>query len=228
MSLSERTRRSRDPTRSIAGCFSVVMLLLGAPLQQGCASKDQVVSLAAPTNPYQASDYKSVLHDWTRSRRLNTLEAMDNVLTVTSTYYSAEFRAAYLAKYEDDYHLTRTEAEAMRSEYHQLGEHQHEFYVAMFGQYHRYGLLDDEMSAWQVHLIDDQGHAFKPSSIEFIRRPGAQEFAYFPYTNSFRNVFRVIFNKSGPGAAELPAGAKWFGLRFSGPQGTTIVRWDLS
>lgn len=224
MKLSQRARICREP-RLFLAIFA--FFLVGAPFLHGCASKQKVVSLAAPTISYKASDYKSVLRDWTRSRRLNTLDEMDNVLTVTSTYYSAEFRAAYLAKYQDDYHLTRAESEAMRSEYEQLGERQHEFYVALFAQNHKYGLLDNETSAWQVHLIDDQGRAFKPTRIEYIRRPGAQELSYFPYTNSFRSVFRVIFDKSGPEAVQLPARAKWFGLRFSGPQGTTIVRWDL-
>jgi len=213
--------------KKVAGFWQLAALLvtcLSALGATSCAGQSQLVSLKAPDKAYQPDDYKSVLRLWTRERRLNTLEEMDNVLTVTSTYYSAEFRAAYLAKYVSDYHLSAGQSKALVAEHAGLNADQHEFYVALFAQQHKYGLLDDPRSAFQVHLVDDQGRAFKPMRVEHIKRPGALETTYFPYSTSFRSVFRVVFDKK---SAALAPDAKWFGLRFSGPQGTTVLTWRL-
>ncbi len=202
------------------------LLLFAVLLSIACSTDGAIVHLNSPARSYEPGDYKSVLRTWTRSRRLNTLEEMDNVLTVTSTYHSADFRSAYLAKYASDFHLEPTEVEAMRAEHMQLTEKVHEFYVALFAQTMKYARLDEEDGAFQVHLVDDRGTAIKPARIERIERPGVVEYTYFPYTNSYRSVYRIVFDQSRAHPSDF-SGAKWFGLRFSGPQGTTVLKWVL-
>jgi len=200
--------------------------LMGLGLCVACAGQKQPVNLNAPTHSFAPSDYTGVLKTWTRSTRLNTLKEMDNVLTVSSTYYSAEFRAAYLAKYKSDFQLTSQEGQALQAEHQKLQLTQHEFYVALYGQRPEYGKLDDaERTAWQVHLIDSEGRVYKPARLERIVRPTVLERTYFPYTSDFRSVFRLVFDKTGESAAVFGSDVKWFGLRFSGPQGATILKW---
>lgn len=208
-----------------SGRLGVAMALL---LFASSCARHRVVSLDPPTRHYEPQEYSAVLKAWTRSSRLNTLEEMDNVLTVTSTYYSPEFRAAYLARYTRDFHLSGDEFGALQGEQQRLAQVEHEFYVAMFGQRPDYGRLDDaERTAWQVHLIDDRGHTYKAARIERVKRPSVLERTYFPYTTDFRGVFRVVFSKEGESGAVFDQNVRWFGLRFSGPQGTTILKWHL-
>jgi hypothetical protein len=204
------------------------MVCLCLVLSWACASDQRPLSLGAPTRSFSPGDYSGVLKTWTRTTLLNTLQEMDNVLTVTSTYYSAEFRAAYLAKYESDFQLTSQERRALQTEHQTFHQAQHEFYVALYGQRPDYGKLDDpERTAWQVHLIDSEGRVYKPARLERIRRPTVLERTYFPYTSDFRTVFRLVFDKTGDTAAVFGQEVQWFGLRFSGPQGATILKWHV-
>ncbi len=204
-------------------------LLLGGGLASplwSCGAASVPVSLKPPGAPVPPSRYKSVLRSWTRSRRLNTIEEMDNVLTVTSTYYSPEFRSAYLSKYKSDFHLTQQEAKELSLRHDLLQKESHEFYVALFAQRQKYAFLDEEESAFVVRLVDDRGRVAQPTRLERIRRPGVVEKTYFPYTNSFRTVYRVIFDQ-GPVFDAQFSGSSWFGLRFSGPQGSAVLSWHL-
>lgn len=218
--------RGRMKRAGLVGATPWALGCLGLLLSLACAGQKRPLSLSAPTASLAPSDYTGVLKTWTRSTRLNTLEEMDNVLTVTSTYYSAEFRAAYLAKYESDFQLTSKESRALEAEHQTLHQAQHEFYVALYGQRPDYGKLDDpERTAWQVHLVDSEGRVYKPARVERIVRPSVLERTYFPYTSDFRTVFRLVFDKTGESAAVLGKDVKWFGLRFSGPQGAAFLRW---
>ena len=83
------------------------MLRLAALLALACAAcADPKVSLSGGTREFVASDYPQILKRWTRSRSLITLSELDDLLTVTATFESWEFRWAYVIRYASDYRLT--------------------------------------------------------------------------------------------------------------------------
>ena len=130
----------------------VVIALVGA---SACATSK--VSLSEGPREYVAIDYDSVLRQWTRSAQLTSLYAMDNVLTVSATYESWDFRWAYVVRYAEDYRLTvdqrRTLLERSLAESHE----RHEFYVALYAQRYKWNNLNLEEPAWIIRLIDDTG-----------------------------------------------------------------------
>ena len=74
-----------------------VAILLGASLLAACA--DPKVPLAEGPREYAPTDYEIVLDRWTRSDNLVTATELDNVLSVTATYESWDFRWAYAVSY---------------------------------------------------------------------------------------------------------------------------------
>ena len=59
-------------------------------------------------------------------------------------------------------------------------------------------------------------------------KPGALERTYFPYTTTWRQVFRIRFPRVAPdGRSTLASGTKWVGLRFAGAQGNEELRWTI-
>ncbi|MEP7053570.1 MAG: hypothetical protein ABJB12_24620, partial [Pseudomonadota bacterium] len=82
----------------------VALAVLGASLLPAC--RTTTVGLDEGPREYVASDYESVLKAWTRTEQLTTVNAMDNVFTVTATYESWDFRWAYTVRYAEDYRLT--------------------------------------------------------------------------------------------------------------------------
>ncbi len=202
---------------------ALVVALAGAP---ACASS--TVSLSEGPREYVAIDYDSVLKKWTRSAQLTSLNAMDNVLTVSATYESWDFRWAYAVRYAEDYRLTVDQRHALLERSLAETKERHEFYLALYAQKHKWNNLTDEHPAWIVRLIDDTGTETAPSEIQVIRKPNAIELTYFPYTTPWRSAFRLTFPRvRADGRPTIPPEARWFGLRFAGPQGNQEVIWEI-
>lgn len=200
--------------------------LLFAWLVSGCAA--ETVRLGEGPREYVATDYDTVLRHWTRSAQFTSLEATDNVLTVTATYESWDFRWAYAVRYSEDYRLTIDQRHSLLERSLAETRDRHQFYVALQAQKYKWNDLTAEQPAWIVRLVDDAGTETPPAEIQPIRRPGAIELTYFPYTSPWRSAFRISFPRvRGDGRPTIPAAARWFGLRFAGPQGNDEVVWTI-
>jgi hypothetical protein len=192
----------------------------------GCA--DPKVSMRVGPREFVASDYPEVLTRWTRSRSLITLNDLDDLLTVTSTYESWEFRWAYVIRYAQDFRLTVEQRRVLLDKTLAESQERHNFYVALYGANRRWTDLSRPNSAWIVRLIDAQGNETAPTKIELIPKPGALERTYFPYTTSWRQAFRIQFPRTAPdGRPSIAPDAAWFGLRFAGAEGNEELHWDL-
>ncbi|MEO6598507.1 MAG: hypothetical protein ABIQ16_01450 [Polyangiaceae bacterium] len=201
--------------------------LLGASLLSACGTPR--VALGEGPREYVASDYETVLKSWTRSEQLTTVNAMDNVLTVTATYESWDFRWAYTVRYAEDYRLTVDQRHTLLERSLAETRDAHEFYVALYAQKHKWNDLTSKEPAWIVRLTDDEGTETAPSEIQTIKKPGAIELTYFPYSSPWRSAFRISFPKiRADGRPTISPAARWFGLRFAGAQGNQELVWEVS
>jgi hypothetical protein len=192
-----------------------------------CAPRQ--VSLGEGPREYVAQDYLRVLQLWTRSTQLLSVEQMDNVLTVTATYESWDFRWAYVIRYADDYRLTVDQRQSLLERSLAETHDEHLFYVALAAQKYKWGDLDLESPAWVLRLIDDTGSETVPTDIVEVKRPGPIEQTYFPYTNPWRRAYRITFPVHRPdGSPSISPKAHRFGLRFAGAQGNDELSWELS
>jgi hypothetical protein len=199
-----------------------------ALLAVATACSEPQVSLSGGTREFVASDYPQVLKRWTRSRSLITLNELDDLLTVTATFESWEFRWAYVIRYANDYRLTVEQRRVLLDKTLAETKDRHNFYLALYGTNRRWTDLTRSNSAWIVRLIDDQGNETAPATIELIAKPGALERTYFPYTTVWRQAFRLQFPRANPdGRPTIAKDAKWFGLRFAGAEGNEELHWDL-
>ncbi|HVJ90682.1 MAG TPA: hypothetical protein VM580_12825 [Labilithrix sp.] len=206
-------------------CSALFLLLASS----GVACAEPKVSLSKGTREYTDSDYGQVLDRWTRTKNLVAISELDNLLTVTSTFESWDFRWAYVVKYAHDYRLTVEQRRALLERTLAETNDSHRFYVALYGTKVRWTDLTKPQTAWIVRLIDDQGNETAPTSIELISRPGPLEVRYFPYTTVWRNVFRIKFPTTTPdGRPTIGTEARWFGLRFAGAEGNQELHWELN
>lgn len=208
--------------------LTALVLCLFAATTSSCS--ETRVSLAGGPREYVASDYPEVLQKWTRERSLLSLSEVDDLLTVTATYESWDFRWAYVVKYAQDYRLTIEQRKVLLDQSLRESEESHLFYVALYaGGSTRWTDLTRPTSAWVVRLIDDLGNETAPASIEKVQRPGPLERRYFPYTTPFRQVFRIKFPRiAGDGKSPtVSPTASWLGLRFAGAEGNQELRWAL-
>ncbi len=204
---------------------SVAAIALSA-LAMSCAR--ETVSLEQGPREYVATDYETVLKRWTRSDDLIRVNKLDNVLSVTATYESWDFRWAYAIRYAEDYRLTVDQRKQLLERSLFESKEQHVFYAALYGSRHKWSDLKAEQAAWIVRLIDDRGNETAPSEIESIKRPGAIERTYFPYTNPWRRAYRIRFpSHRADGRPTISNGARWLGLRFAGAQGNQELVWQI-
>jgi hypothetical protein len=209
---------------SRTACTALFVLAWGAT-----ACSDPKVSLNKGVREYTDSDYAQVLDRWTRSKSLVAISELDNLLTVTSTFESWDFRWAYVVKYATDYRLTVEQRRTLLERTLAETQDSHRFYVALYGTKARSTDLTKPQTAWIVRLIDDEGNETAPLAIEQILRPGPLELRYFPYTTVWRNVFRIKFPTTTPdGRSTISSGARWFGLRFAGAEGNEELRWEIT
>ncbi len=206
--------------------FSPVWICLATSL---VACTPKAVDLGEGPREYVANDYDSVLRLWTRSAELTNVSQMDNVLNVTATYESWDFRWAYVVRYGEDYRLTVDQRHDLLQRSLAESRDMHTFYIALYSQRHKWNDLTAKQPAWIVRLIDDEGTETAPTQIDVIKKPGAIELTYFPYTTPWRSVFRVSFPKvRADGRPTISSAARWFGLRFAGAQGNEELVWELA
>jgi hypothetical protein len=214
---------SRHPSRP-SNVALIVCALLSFSFAPACGAPN--VSLAEGPREYVATDYERVLDRWTRTEQLFVSSELDDLLTATATYESWDFRWAYVVRYAEDYRLTVDQRRALFERSLAEVDNFHQFYVALYAQRHQWSDLTAENAAWIIRLIDDHGNETAPSEIEAIRKPGAIERTYFPYTSPWRRAYRVRFPVArADGRRTISADAKWFGLRFAGAQGNEQLVW---
>lgn len=205
---------------------AALFVLFGALGSLGCQT--EVVRLGEGPREYVATDYSTVLRYWTRSGQLSSLDTMDNVLTVTATYESWDFRWAYAIRYGEDYRLTVDQRHSLLERSLAETRSQHQFYVALYAEKYKWNDLTADEPAWIVRLVDDEGTETAPAEIKPIKKPSAIELTYFPYTSPLRSAFRVSFPRvRADGRPTIPQDARWFGLRFAGPQGNQEIVWQI-
>lgn len=204
------------------------LALLTAALLVGCVQPKRV-SLGEGPREYVPYDYDQILQRWTRTGSVVALAEFDDLLTVTATFESWDFRWAYTVRYAEDYRLTVDQRQTLLDESLRQARDEHRFYIALYGPNRRWNDLSRKESAWVIRLIDDKGNETPARLVKAVQRPGALERTYFPYTNVWRQVFRVVFpTHREDGAPTIAHDARWFGLRFAGAQGHSDLVWELN
>jgi hypothetical protein len=193
--------------------------------QGGCTTPE--VALGEGPREYAPTDYERVLARWTRTEHLITLSALDDLLTVTATFESWDFRWAYTIRYAHDYQLSTEQGKTMLDAALAETRSRHRFFVALYGNNRKYSDLNAPQSAWNVRLVDDRGSLVEPLEIASIAKPGPVERTYFPYASVWRRLFHISFPVSTPGGPSIASDASFVALRFVGPLGNEELRWGL-
>ncbi len=206
---------------------AIATVALSASALAACAPPK--VTLVEGPREYVPFDYDQILRRWTRSGSLVALAELDDLLSVTTTFESWDFRWAYAVRYADDYRLTMEQRRELLERSLRETREQHRFYVTLHGPNRRWNELTKRSSAWVLRLVDSEGNETAPARIEAVRKPGAVERTYFPYTNIWRQAFRVSFPvKRDDGRPTIDPGSSSFGLRFAGALGHQDLTWQLA
>jgi len=202
-------------------------MLVGVGMVVGCAS--QPLTLRPEPRSFTWRDYEEVYGAWTKDADEFAFGQLSDVLNVTATFQSWEFRWAYVVRYAHDHSLaTEARAEVLRASLADAQDN-HRFLVTLAGPDYRESDLTSERSAWRVLLVDERGAQTVPIEVERLDRPDATDRTYFPSISPFRHAFRVVFPaRRSDGSPTIAPDADHVILRFTGPLGTVDLRWDFA
>lgn len=189
-----------------------------------CASRP--ISLATGPRSLTPEDYEDVYEAWTRSEEDFEWSTLSEVLRVTATFESWEFRWAYVVRYASDYALTGETRNALLRASLDDAQENHRFFITLAGDRFRDQDLSRPNSAWRVILVDPDGRQTEPVAVERVRRSTAAERTYFPTINVHRQAFRVVFPAAhSDGTPTIPPNTDTIRLRFAGALGRVDVVW---
>ena len=205
----------------------VLVLLVSFGLVSACATPK--ASLATGPRSYTQASYSNVYRTWTRSEEDFSWGDLKDVLRVSATFESHEFRWAHSIRYAHDHSLTEAARTKLLKESLAAAQNEHRFLVTLSGYNHRESNISGKKSAWRVLLLDAEGLQTVPKTIERVRHPTAADRVYFPSISPHRETFRISFEAiTKEGRATIPPGSKHADLRFAGPHGIVDLRWEFS
>ena len=207
--------------------LAMVLVLLSA---SGCGASH--LSLEAPP-PGAALDYEDVLDKWTTSQRL--YRNFETNAVVHSTFFSREFAAAYLQKYDRLFSPVEEERTAVRSRLVNRQDRKECFFVTVFTGERDWNDLSLHNSIWRVYLRTDRGRQVKADSITGVKRRDAVRQHFFPHFAPFHDAYEVCFARySAQGTADegLPRplfepGIRRFSLVLTSPIGVVELTWEV-
>lgn len=205
---------------------ALLCLGLGAFMSSCGASP---VSMRQATRDFTPGDYEGVYGQWTRSADEFDFGRLGEVLHVTATFESWEFRWAYVVRYGSDHSFTTLERTHLLEETLVDARTRHRFFVTLGHPIYRDADLTGITSDIRVLLVEPSGRQVEPIEVVRIPRPSADQRRYFPSIHRQRHTFRIAFPALGEdGAPTIPENASFVVLRFAAAAGTINLRWDLT
>lgn len=203
--------------------------MIGLALGLACAAcGSSRVTMREATREFTASDYGGIYGRWTRSADEFELGRLSEILHVTATFESWEFRWAYVVRYAHDHSFTTEERTRLLDESLADARERHRFFVTLAGPVWRESDLTGRQSDWRILLVDSTGRQVEPVELTRIDRPSADQRVYFPSINRQRMTFRIAFpTRSADGTPTIAPDANHVMLRFAGSAGIVNLKWEI-
>lgn len=204
-----------------------VLAVLALVLQVGCATHTR--NLRTGPREFTHDDYELVYEAWTVDESDFAWSSLDDVLHVTSTFESWEFRWAYVVRYAHDHSLEEEARAAMLRASLEDSRTHHRFFITLSGPIFREQDLTSPHSAWRVLLVTEDGRQTIPLEIRKVRNATAADRVYFPTVGPHRQAFRLVFPAAlEDGTPTIPPDADVITLRFAGARGRVDLQWRLT
>jgi len=217
-------REGRGPSRGRA--FTLALVLSAAAVASACGAPR--VPMRESTRSFTANDYGGIYGRWTRSADDFEFGRLSEVLHVTATFESWEFRWAYVVRYAQDHSFTTEERTRLLEESLADARDRHRFFVTIAAPLWRDSDLTGRQSDIRVLLVDSTGRQVEPVELTRVDRPSADQRAYFPSIHRQRMTFRIAFpTTSSDGTPTIPPDAEHVVLRFAGSAGIVDLKWEL-
>lgn len=192
----------------------------------GCGASR--VPMRESTRAFTASDYEGVYGRWTRAADDFEFGRLAEVVHVTATFESWEFRWAYVVRYAADHSFSTEERTRLLEESLEDARTRHRFFVTFAAPNWRESDITGRQSDWRVLLVDGTGRQVEPVELTRVGRASADQRIYFPSITRQRHIYRIAFPAAHEdGTPTIPPDADHVLLRFASAKGTVDLRWDL-
>lgn len=167
--------------------------------------------------PLHAKGYRATLHHWTRSKQLFSTTDVQVKVLAHATYFSPQFRKAFIAQHLKKKYLEGPEAGRFLEEQEREAAKGQEFFVGMYSPKPYRAFTSGKDSFWEAVLITEKGEVLKPLLVSPVEVT-PYERVMFPYLTRWTKGYRVVFPKATLG--------KEFQLTLRSVIGETHLWWD--
>jgi hypothetical protein len=197
-----------------------------AMLAMSCGSSPPKVKLDGQWPAKLSEDYRDVTRSWTRRGKLigTFREGMSNLLDVSATFRSPEWRTAYVDFRAKREMMPATRKAELMAE--QRAEDEKYYEVVLLVMTHTFrenDLQKGDRSVWRLALVDASGKEVEPSEVQSVRTPQEMLRAYYPDLQPQHEVYVARFPKEGVNI--YSGGAKRFSLKMAGARGGVELIW---
>lgn len=200
--------------RSTAVAIGVLLVAAGCTIPR-------TIRYTVPQHAPPYSEFAAIRRAWTRDASVVPVSGFENVLTLSATCMSPEFRAAYASRYGHDYQLgPRERADLLRAQQTVAARELQFFVTAFAGTDFDDADLSDPDRGWRVLLVTAHGR-WAHTTLEKIVRPTAVQRAYFPHAHPQRIAFLVGF------PPVVSPEDRWFRLHVVSARGQAELEWRL-
>lgn len=213
---------ARDSRAPRWGWLAMLSLLSPGTGAMGCVASDPVVQLQ-PSKAINATDYKSVLGRWTR--RDEVYDGLFSVIFVHATFYSPEFRKAFVNRFPEFYGRGSGEGRRLTLEDPDAESHW-AFFLAASTPNQTWNDLSRDDSIWRVTLRSDGG----PEVNAKVRpiKINANLKTFFPYLTPFAVGYGLDFPLvTLQGQPLITPQTRMIRLRISSALGAAEMAWHL-
>jgi hypothetical protein len=185
-----------------------------------CGASNKPVRLTTDW-PAQTRDYDDVTDEWTRSTSLRG--SFQEILELSATFKSPEWRAAYAARDADHRRLQGAPRDQRMAQARAEMEGPWEVELLVTSWDRRENVLDrGTRSVWHVALVDDGGNEILPLEIVKDKRPPLTLREDFPAFGDFATAYIARFPRT---ATVMGPGVKQLRLRMSSSRGGVELVW---
>jgi hypothetical protein len=170
------------------------------------------------TGEVLAATYRSELRKVTERDRIYNFDNFDARLIWHATFFSDDFRQAYIKKHAKINHLNDEDAEVFAAKQNWRQENNWDFFIGVYAQSDYKKITSGKDSFWNIYLITESGEKIAPSSVEPIPI-SPYERMMFSYLNRWAKGYRISFPKIELG--------KKFQLFLYSVVGDSTLKWKL-
>lgn len=198
--------------------FPSILLILSFVLAGSCAPK----KISLYEKIVRSRKYSSIFYKYTSTK--GVYAGLETRFIVHGTFFTPEFRNAFLSEYYNVYYLDEGRKENIQRYIEEESAGKARFVVALFTDNDRINDLEDKKTVWSVYLVTGNETKIEPSVIKPVQLNEVEIERFFPFNNQYWfRYYDIQFDLATNGRDLLDLADPYIKLVLASPVGRAVL-----